>query len=118
MARQTELTLAEIAVELNLEIDRVVDARSLLPIVPLRRDAAGVAFYDRRALTLFRRLLVENDISALFEPPIPGARHRYLEQQLGRKLEELPLTAEDRAFLELLRRDPDAAEAQLNEEQP
>jgi hypothetical protein len=60
-----EFTLAEIAVALQLPLERVITLRNLLVPVPLRRDAAGVAYYDAATLGRFRRLLIEHDATAL-----------------------------------------------------
>ena len=120
MARQKEWTLAEISVELGVPLEQVITARSMLAVWPLRRDAAGMAFYDRKALSLFHRLLIERDPTAVLERGDPEALIRYLNAQIPDvefKLREP--TAEERKFDELLAAgDIEGAEKFLDEAWP
>lgn len=106
MIQAREYTIAEIAVELGLPIEAVVNVKFLLAITPIRCDAAGMTFYNRRAFCLFHRLLIEKDGTALFERDDPKAFENYLRNtvpgftgfdRVERTAQEL---AEDEAFIE------------------
>lgn len=108
MTRKIEYTLSEIAVELGVPLDSVIGAKSMLPISPTRRDAAGMGFYDRKALSLLHRALIEKDPTAFLE-----------RREAGAPQVTVPPSEADQRFLDaLLSGDIAAAEAMIETDYP